>query len=28
VGHGFMSDDRAGFLKVFLPFVKAHPMAA
>ena len=27
VGHGFMSDGKAGFLKVFLPFVKSHPMA-
>ncbi|MGH7924872.1 MAG: alpha/beta fold hydrolase [Candidatus Binatus sp.] len=28
VGHAFMSDERGAFLKVFLPFVKAHPMAA
>jgi pimeloyl-ACP methyl ester carboxylesterase len=25
VGHGFMDEGRAAFLKVFLPFVKSHP---
>jgi pimeloyl-ACP methyl ester carboxylesterase len=28
VGHAFMSDDRGSFLKVFVPFVKSHPMTA
>jgi pimeloyl-ACP methyl ester carboxylesterase len=27
VGHAFMGEGRDEFLKVFLPFVKAHPMA-
>jgi len=28
VGHAFMAEGRDAFLKVFLPFVKSHPMAA
>ena len=28
VGHAFMDEGRDAFLKVFLPFLKSHPMAA
>ena len=28
VGHGFMSEGKDAFMKVFLPFAKSHPMAS
>ena len=28
VGHAFMAEGRDAFLKIFVPFLKSHPIAA